>query len=102
LKSFKDIDWELDKEIIEKIEEISNYYLSKGEYDKARNACEGYKDVLDQRWWDLGYPLYEHLQFINDAQLKKKDSEIEDIKIQKELSVAQAKIEKCDRIVRRA
>ncbi len=91
LKYFKDIDWELGKEIVEKIEEISNYYLSKGEYDKARNACEGYKDVLDQRWWDLGYPLYEHLNFISDAQIKVKDIEIEDIKKQRKLAIERTK-----------
>lgn len=70
LEYFKDIDRELDKEIVEKIEEISNYYLSKGEYDKAREACYGYSDILELRWWDLGYPLHEHLQFISDVQLK--------------------------------
>ena len=101
LEYFKDIDCELDKEIVEKIEEVSNYYLSKGEYDKALSACDGYKDLLEMSWWKLGYPLREHLQLINDSQLKQKKLEFEDfISVKKDFWIEKAKKEERDRIIR--
>ena len=86
LDCLREVKYELSKEAIEKIEKISNYYLSKGEYDKARNACKGYKDVLELSWWKLGEALHDHLQSINDKQ--------------KEFEIFQAKIDERDRIIR--
>ena len=51
----------------------------------------GYSDLLEMRWWELGYPLYEHLNFISDAQIKVKDIEIEDIKKQRKSAIGRTK-----------
>jgi len=46
IKCFRKIDLMGGKEVVEKIEKISNYYLQQGEYDKAKKVCVGYPGNL--------------------------------------------------------
>ena len=64
LESLREVE-DLSTEAIELIEKISSYYAEKNEYDKAKKALEGYNEDMGVKWWELGYPLKEHLQDIN-------------------------------------
>jgi len=84
IECFRKVENDLNNEAINIIEQISLNYLKKNNYAKAREVCEGYACALDQSWWNIGYPLHEHLKSISEKQkthelLKEREKVIADL-----------------------